>query len=264
MTTPPEYEIRRQTIDQAEMVWVAPGDFRLGSSEADIATVMRQHPDWRADWFAPEKPQRVVTLPGYWMYRYPVTVAQFRACCQATEWSMPDAPEWGWQDDHPMVNVSWTDIQHYADWAQAAIPTEAQWEKAARGTDGLIWPWGNTWMPEHCCYSANAAQTEPVGARPGNASPYGAHDMVGNVWEWCEAAPLGEYEKAPVRTPQRRTPTPSGHVLRGGSWQSAFAAYLRCAYRCFDCDAQRGRGAYRRPTVGFRCIVVPELSDAGI
>jgi formylglycine-generating enzyme required for sulfatase activity len=241
------------------MVWVAPGDFIMGSSDADMTAIARQHPDWRADWFVQEQPQRRVSLPGYWIYRYPVTVAQFQACCEATEWHMPAAPEWGWQADHPMVNVSWSDIMHYAEWAQATIPTEAQWEKAARGTEGNTWPWGNTWMPDYCSHAANTASTQAVNAHPENISVYGACDMVGNVWEWCQAAPIGEYMHAPSRSPQRKAPSASGHVLRGGSWQCAFAAYLRCAYRCFECDVQRGRGTYRRPTVGFRCVVAADV-----
>lgn len=241
------------TVDGAEMVWVAGGDFILGSNEDDVNTILQQHPDWQADWFAQEKERRTASLPGYWIYRDPVTVAQYRACCLATEWTMPVAPEWGWQDDHPIVNVSWVEVTHYATWAQAMIPTEAHWEKAARGTDGRCWPWGDIWTPEQCSHASKT--TQPVGIHPDNISPYGVRDMVGNVWEWCIAAPQGEYERAPIRMPIRRTPPGSGHVLRGGSFQSTYAAYLRCTNRCFDCDSQRGRGSYRRPTVGFRCIV---------
>lgn len=255
---PSTNESKVNTIDGAEMVWITAGDFIMGSSDTDVTTILEQHPDWRPDWFAQEKPQRVVSLPGYWMYRDPVTVAQFRACCLATEWTMPSAPECGWQDDQPMVNVSWQDVIHYATWAEAIIPTEAQWEKAARGTDGRIWPWGNTWIPDNCSHAANATAAQAVGLHPENVSPYGVREMVGNIWEWCQAAPQGEYDRAPARTPQRRQANFSGHVLRGGSWQCAYEAYLRCAYRCFECDVQRGRGYYRRPTVGFRCAVATE------
>ena len=247
-------ETKTNPIDGAEMVWIAPGEFLMGSTDADIAAVLREHPDWRADWFAQEKPQRLVNLPGFWIYRDPVTVAQFRACCAATEWRMPEAPAWGWLEDHPMVNVSWTDVTHYAEWAHAEIPTEAQWEKAARGADGRTWPWGNTWEPE---FINQTNATEPIGIHPGNVSPFGVRDMAGNVWEWCHAAPLGEYDKAPARIPQRRPHATSGHVLRGGSCQCSYAAYLRCSFRGFECDVQRGHGSYRRPTVGFRCVVNP-------
>lgn len=251
-------EIRINAIDGAAMVYIDAGPFVMGSSDAQIDTILRGHPDWSPDWFAQEKPQRTVVLPGFWIYRDPVTVAAFRACCEAIGWSMPAPPEWGWQDDHPMVNVSWQDVQRYAEWAGAAIPTEAQWEKAARGVDGRIWPWGNDWDPACCRAPGDVAATLPIGSHPANVSPCGARDMAGNVWEWCLASPPGEYDRAPLRAPGRRAPNASGHVLRGGSWQSAFTAYLRCAYRCFDCDIHRGRGLYRRPGVGFRCVVAEE------
>lgn len=245
------------TIDSAEMVWIAAGEFTMGSSDEDIAEILRQHPDWRSDWFAQEKPQRLVVLPGYWMYRYPVTVAQYQVYCEATGIAMPQAPSWGWVEDHPMVNVSWPDVSNYALWANAIIPSEAYWEKAARGAEAFTWPWGNTWDPNNCCNATNACSTQPIGTYPANTSPYGVSDMVGNAWEWCQASPFGDYDKQPARTPPRRSPAASGHVLRGGSWQCAFAAYLRCAFRCFECDTQRGHTTYRRPTTGFRCAVVP-------
>ena len=252
---PSDIRIQVNTTDGAEMVWIAAGDFIMGSSDADIATILEQLPDGRAENFTKEKPRRVVSLPGYWIYRDPVTVAQYRAYCLAADRSMPTAPEWGWQEDHPIVNVGWNEVSQYAKWANAEIPTEAQWEMAARGDDGRIWPWGNSWIADLCSHSANAASTQPVGSRPGNASPFGARDMAGNVWEWCLASPVGEYDRIASRTPQRRPAATSGHVLRGGSWQSAFPAYFRCAYRCFECDLQRGRDAYHRPTVGFRCVI---------
>lgn len=247
--------VKINPIDGAEMVWVPAGAFCMGSSDDDITAVMRAHPDWDARWFAQERPQRQVDTPGFWIYRYPVTVAQYRAYCDAAGAPMPAEPAWGWNDDHPMVNVSWDDVTRYAEWAGATLPTEAQWEKAARGTDGRWWPWGNSWEPERCVNPSNTTSTCPVGSRPEGASPYGVLDMSGNVWEWCIASPLGHYDLQPSKTPQRRPVTPSGHVLRGGSWLSAFGAYHRCSYRCFECDQQRGYHAYRRPHCGFRCVV---------
>ncbi len=244
--------------DQAELVWIPDGDFTMGSTDADIALILQQHPGWRPEWFAQEKPQRSVWLPGFWMYTYPVTVAQYRAYCLATEETMPDAPEWGWQDDHPIVNVNWQDITRYAAWAHAAIPTEAQWEKAARGVDGRRWPWGDTWVADNCVHGGNAVSTAPVGTYPANRSPFGVMDMIGNIWEWCLASPEGEYDGKPARTPPRRVPTASGHVLRGGSWQCAFDAYLSCTYRCFECDILYTRTAHCRPTTGFRCAVTTD------
>jgi len=247
--------VRINRIDGAEMVWVPAGAFCMGSSDDDIIAVMRKHPDWDARWFAQERPQRQVEVPGFWIYRCPVTVAQYRTYCEAAGVPMPAEPAWGWTDDHPMVNVSWDDVSRYAEWAGAALPTEAQWEKAARGDDGRWWPWGNQWEPERCVNPSNAGSTCPVGSHPEGASPYGVLDMSGNVWEWCISSPPGDYNLQPSRTPQRRPVTPSGHVLRGGSWLSAFGAYHRCSYRCFECDQQRGYHTYRRPHCGFRCVV---------
>lgn len=245
--------------DGAEMVWIPEGEFIMGSSDADIVAILQRHHDWRAEWFTQEKPHRVVTLPGFWIYTYPVTVAQYRAYCTATGLTMPKAPEWGWDETHPMVNVTWQNVSDYAAWAQAAIPTEHQWEKAARGTDGRCWPWGNTWDASRCANATNSTSTTPVGKYPDGASPYGVMDLTGNVWEWCLAAQSGEYEHRAFRSAsQRRSVPSSGHVLRGGSWLSSFEDYLRCAYRCFECDTQRTHGPYRRPTNGFRCVVNPE------
>lgn len=246
-------------IDGAEMIWIPAGEFKIGSSDSDIETILQMNPAWDARWFAHEKPQRTLTLPGFWIYRTPVTVAQYRVFCTATEWRMPPEPQWGWQEDHPVVNVSWEDANQYATWAQAALPTEMQWEKAARGDDGRWWPWGNDPDPTRCVNATNATTTQPVGSRPEGDSPYGVQDMAGNIWEWCHAAPPAEYDRQPPRYAHRRPPAVSGHrVLRGGAWLCAYDAYLRCAYRSFDCDQHKGRGAYRRPTNGFRCVITEE------
>ena len=82
-----------------------------------------------------------------------------------------------------MVNVDWNDANAYAEWAGAALPTEAEWEKAARGTDGRIYPWGNDWDRTKCVNAVHS--TMPVGSIPAGASPYGCQDMAGNVWQWC-------------------------------------------------------------------------------
>jgi len=117
--------------DRAEVVYIPAGEFTMGSKPGV----------GKSD----EQPEHKVDLDGYWIYQTKVTVAQYRQFCQATGRSMPNAPSWGWKDDHPIVSVTWDDATAYAKWAGAALPTEAQWEKAARGTDGRIYPWGNEW-----------------------------------------------------------------------------------------------------------------------
>ena len=159
--------------DGAEMVWVPAGEFLMGSTDDEGVR--------------DERPQRKVYLDGYWMYKTEVTVAQYRKFCEATNREMPEAPEWGWKEDHPVVNVSWHDAVDYAKWAGASLPTEAQWEKAARGTDGRVFPWGNEWDAGACANSVSWSLkgTKPVGSCPAGASPYGCVDMAGNAWEWC-------------------------------------------------------------------------------
>lgn len=181
-----------------------------------------------------EKPPHTVYLDGYWMYQYPVTVPQYRSFCLATNRKMLRHPRWGWKDDHPIVNVSWNDATAYTQWAGVRLPTEAQWEKAARGTDGRKFPWGNEWDGSKCANSVgrkSLSSTKPVGSYPQGASPYGCTDMAGSVWAWC-ADWYGEryYSSSPSKNP----PGPNSgddRVLRGGSWNYRDEGYFRCSYR---------------------------------
>jgi len=237
------------------MVYVPAGEFIMGSN------------DGQDD----EKPQRTVYLEGFWMYRTEVTVAQYRKFCSDTGRSMPDPPAWGWKEDHPMVNVSWDDAKAYTDWAGVSLPTEAQWEKAARGTDGRRYAWGDQWpappnvgnFADECAkrkypygdivagYDDGYAETSPVGAFPSGASPYGCLDMAGNVCEWCaDWYDSGYYTEAPSRNPTG--PSSGGRrVLRGGSWNCDYSDLLRAAVRL------SGSPDLRVSSVGFRCAAGP-------
>ena len=198
-----------------------------------------------------EKPQRTVTLDAYWIDRTVVNNAQYRRCLEAGACREPT----GWGDDRynadnqPAVGLSWDDAVAYCAWAGARLPTEAQWEKAARGTDGRLYPWGGA--PPTCDlanYKGCVGRPAPVGSYPAGASPYGALDMAGNVWEWAaDWYESGYYIRAPVENP----PGPGSgawRVLRGGAWYDE-PGRLRTA----------GRGWYEpRPqsiNVGFRCAV---------
>ena len=223
--------------DGAEMVAVPAGEFTMGSNDPEI-------------FMTPSRPQRQVTLDGYWIDKNLVTVAQYRKFCKATGRKMPDPPEWGWKDDHPVVNVTWYDAKVYCDWAGASLPTEAQWEKAARGTDGRAFPWGNQWDATKANSLESRLQaTTPVGSYPEGASPYGALDMAGNVWEWC-ADYYGKdyYKSAPARNPTGPR-SGEGRVQRGGSWGDSLELPFRCAYRHYDVPG------YRYLIVGFRCAL---------
>lgn len=245
-------DIRINPKDGAEMVWVPAGEFLMGSTDEDIARVRSEYPIVIAD----EKPQRKAYLGGYWMYKTEVTVAQYRKFCEATNREMPEAPDWVWKDSHPMVWVSWGDAAAYAKWAGVSLPTEAQWEKAARGTDGLIYPWGNDWDAAKCANSVatKLKSTLPVGSYPAGASPYGCLDMAGNVYEWCaDWYDEGYYGKAPSKNPPG--PASGSHrVLRGCSWFDGISGGFRCAYRHVS---HLGFPDQSFSFVGFRCSRTP-------
>ena len=215
-----------------ELIRIPAGPFLYGSADSDEMA------------FDDEKPQRTITLPEYWIGRAPVTNAQFARFAQATghkttaeikgqgrgwtgsiwewikgaDWRHPSGPQSSIQgkDEHPVVQVSWDDAKAYCDWAGLILPSEEQWEKAARGTDGRIWPWGNEPpTSEHCNFSMNVKDTTPVGKySPRGDSPYGCVDMAGNVWEWTGSW----YTEGSTR------------ALRGGSWDD-LDKNCRAAYR---------------------------------
>ncbi len=237
--------------DGAEMCYVPAGEFIMGSEDGTDN----------------EKPQRRVYLDAYWMYKHEVTVAQYRRFCTETGREMPDPPKWGWEDDHPIVNVTWDDAKAYSDWAGVSLPTEAQWEKAARGTDGREYVWGDKWPPPPGVgnfadettkranpsfsiisgYDDGYAVTSPVGSFPAGASPYGCLDMAGNVWEWCsDWYDSDYYAKAPNRNPENRQASRC-RVLRVGSWYDGSSTFLRAAFRL--CTPPGDRGVL----IGFRC-----------
>ncbi len=238
--------------DGATLVWVPTGPFQMGSP-ASVG-------------YPQESPARVVTQDGFWIGQYEVTVAQYQAFCTATHRTLPAAPAWGWDDTtHPMVNVSWDDAAAYAVWVGGALPTEAQWEKAARGTDGRNYPWGgrataaditNGWDPSCCANLSNSAPLPmsgmqdgpwPVGTFVQGVSPYGAWDMAGNVWEWCRDWYAPGYDPTATTNPTGPT-TGSYRVLHGGSWND-IAVSCRCAFRYFLAPTDAGNYA------GFRYVI---------
>lgn len=205
--------------DGSEMILIPAGEFTMGSNDGE----------------ASEKPAHKVYLDTYEIGKYEVTVAQYRKFCRATGRAMPvEAPPWGWKDDHPIVNVSWFDAEAYCKWAGGRLPTEAEWEKAARGTEGRTYPWGNTWDKNKCAnYGLGLKSTAAVGSYPSGASPYGCMDMAGNVWEWS-ADWHGEhyYSASPARNP-KGPGSGKYRVLRGGSFYNS-DSNNRCAFRLTD------------------------------
>jgi len=195
-----------------------------------------------------------VYLSGYWIYKTPVTVDMYRKFCAATRRSMPEAPHWGWKGDHPIVNVTWHDAKAYCDWADIALPTEAQWEKAARGTDGRTYPWGNDWdestLRNDDDFDIGSGSPALVGSFPAGASPYGCLDMANSVLQWCaDWYDANYYKSAPDHDPTGPT-SGEDRVLRGGSWFYFKEIIFRCASRSYGGPDDRSgisgfRGAAR-------------------
>lgn len=184
-----------------------------------------------------EKPVHSVTLQPYAIGQCEVTNAQFRKFVSAS--GHATAGDWEgsarrWGDDAPVVKVSWHDANAYCTWAGLRLPTEAEWEVAARGPDGSTYPWGNTWDASKCRSSvggreASADRPVAVGSYPQGASPFGCLDMAGNVWEWCSS----KYVPYPYVASDGREGLHGDvdRVLRGGSWCDNGAKRFRGAYR---------------------------------
>ncbi len=211
-----------------------------------------------------EQPQHKVTLDEYLIGKYPVTNRQYQAFVQAAgrkspqHWSGNKIP--AGKDNHPVVCVSWQEASDFCAWAgkisgsRVRLPSEAEWEKAARGTDGRIYPWGDQ-APDaqRCNFYLNVDDTTPVGQySPQGDSPYGCADMAGNVWEWAADWFDGSYyAKSPASNPNGPA-SGKWRVLRGGSWYS-YVSSVRSAYRIVVDPSKSNDG------VGFRCARSPSF-----
>jgi len=228
-----------------------------------------------------ERPQRLVYLGAYQIDRYEVTNVQYQRFIKATGqkppryWSSNEYPRG--QADHPVVGVGWDDAEAYCSWVRKRLPTEAEWEKACRGTDGRIYPWGDTWYPSRVNVgtplktaqpglwdegwlflqgeptSPDMPSLRPIGTYPKGASPYGIMDMAGNasewVWDWYN---WSGYWDLPANNPIVTEP-PWNRCLRGSSWYLPYGSIAegqeksRCAARN---SSHAGDG---EPRTGFRC-----------
>ena len=191
--------------DGQTLVWVPGGSFMMGSEDG---------PD-------DEQPIHRVTLDGFWIGRCEVTNEQYRAFCNATGREFPASSNQG--DDHPVGAVNWHDAQAYCAFYGYTLPTEAQWEYAARGPAVPTYPWGDAWDAQKCCNWENLGpgdRTFPVGSFPAGASWCGALDMAGKLWEWCaDWYSEAYYQVSPELNPAGPESGES-RVLRGDSWWS--------------------------------------------
>jgi iron(II)-dependent oxidoreductase len=231
------------------MVLIAAGPFKMGSRQQDGKVGIQVGVD--------ELPQHEVALPAYLIDRTEVTAKQYKAFLNATERKPPGDPRfpeiypWAAEggvpkefENHPVIYVTWSDAAAYCKWAGKRLPTEAEWEKAARGADGRIWPWGNTFDPKKAnVRETDAAGTLPVGSFPDGASPYGVQDMAGNVAEWT----ADWYEAYPGSTLKRKA-FGINKVVRGGAWTLFAEPYSRAAHRSIAQDPEK-----RHRSIGFRC-----------
>jgi formylglycine-generating enzyme required for sulfatase activity len=220
---------------EPETVLIPAGEFTMGSPQSEDVPVH-------------ESPQHQVDLPAYRIGVYPVTNEQYAEFVRQAK--NPAPKKVGWfgksppknQLDHPVVGVTWYDAQAYCRWLSEKtgrtyrLPTEAEWEKAARGTDGRTYPWGDEWDPGLC--NSSSSQTNSVTDHPSGESPYGCHDMVGNVWEWTSTMWGSNWKRPDFEYPyqaddgreEEETDEIAHRVFRGGSYDED-VAQLRCSAR---------------------------------
>jgi formylglycine-generating enzyme required for sulfatase activity len=229
------------------MVYIPPGEFTMGSSMQQL----------RRQAQVDEFPQRRVFVDGFYMDKFEVTNIQYKLYVD----SMGVKPPYSWvdgrypvgADGHPVVGVSWFDATGYARFVGKRLPTEEEWEKAARGTDARIYPWGNTFDATKC---NNGPRLMPIRSFPVGVSPYGLYNMAGNAAEWIDAwyapYPREDGEKVdPAITKYKPNYGKNKYrIYRGGSWNS-FGKFLRCANR------EKAKPNERWEYIGFRCAMDP-------
>jgi formylglycine-generating enzyme required for sulfatase activity len=243
-----------------KMAWIPPGEFMIGTDEVDEEQEAMQL-GFPRPWFEDEHPLRNVNLHGFYLDLHEVTRQEYLEFLDATEHAPPD---W-WTDlrdlpdqgRHPVTGVDWYDADDFCRWAGKRLPTEEEWEKAARGPDGFRYPWGNSFDlgRAHLSPGADALfKTVPVESYPTGASPYGLFDMVGNVWEWTDSW----YLPYPESTLRNKDFGMKYRVVRGlsyhslghypeGAYERVVEIYARASTRSYDPPGER------LEDLGFRC-----------
>jgi formylglycine-generating enzyme required for sulfatase activity len=220
--------------DGAQMVLVPEGEFIYGIKKTNRSSILINLPVDQTNFFETEFSEQAIQIPAFYIDVYEVTNEQYLKFCSETRHRYPNYinnQRWN-HPRQPVVGIGWKDAEAYAKWAGKRLPTEREWEKAARGPNGNIWPWGD--IPQSDCFNGKAAgfwATTVVGSFPNGKSYYGVMDMAGNVWEmtsdfWLEAS----------------------HAMRGGSYLNSIA-YVRTMVRWAMNDELDGA-----TWLGFRCV----------
>ena len=233
---PQGFQEFRRVRDGAIMVHIPEGEFLMGNLQTEGAPL-----------------PHTVYVSSFLMDKLPLTVGRFKRFAAATGRPLPPDPYWGVHDDFPVAFVRWDEAKAYCEWTGGRLPTEAEREKATRGTDGRMWPWGSEPpSPERAVFRRNWGQegNDAVGIRPAGASPYGLLDTGGNMWEFCEDWWSPDYYKSSPRRDPAGPKTGRARVVKGGSWDSR-PTVLSASSRNF---AYTG---YREGDFGFRCAADP-------
>ncbi len=247
-----------------DMVYIPAGNFLMGSTEKDGVVGLEVGLD--------EMPQHPVYVKGFYIDRYEVTNAQYEEYVEATggytpaTWDYRQHPSgkiWPFgtpppgEGKNPVTDIDWYDAEAFCKWAGKRLPTEAEWEKAARGADGRIWPWGNTFdFAKVNTLESGKNWSMPVGSYPQGVSPYGVYDMIGNVWEWTDSW----YQAYPGSNLRRAAFGEKYRVLRGGSFLTPVQPFARVAHRYAPellPMESRDSSWHTGFDVGFRCAKDP-------
>ena len=226
----------RRVRDGAIMVHIPEGDFMMGNLRTEGAPL-----------------PHTVYVSAFLMDKLPLTVGRFKRFAAATGRPLPPHPYWAVRDDFPVAFVRWDEAKAYCEWTGGRLPTEAEREKAARGIDGRMWPWGSEPpSPERAVFRRiwGVEGNDAVGIRPAGASPYGLLDTGGNMWEFCEDWWSPDYYSSSPRKDPVGPKIGRARVVRGGSWDSR-PTVLSVSSRNF---AYTG---YREGDFGFRCAADP-------
>lgn len=231
-------QVNRSQINVEEMVFIPAGEVIVGTAQKTTET------------FGHEADPQQVFVEAFYIDKYEVTNAQYAKFLEATGHRKPTFGEYKELNapDQPVVGVSWEDAQAYAQWVGKRLPTDIEWEKAARGVEGYLYPWGNDYDPSRGNFDDGGRMDghidgygmapAPVGSFAGDVSPYGVYDMAGNVWEWVASVLVDPKE---VR-----------YTIRGGAWINAEGDTRTTVYYIFpeECSDHTS-------SVGFRCAKTP-------